>query len=168
MSLYMSPATGEPPEILRYVTLLHERELNEDEQTVLDVHEEWLIANRTADTDWCRANMTADGVFCNTNGSRYLGAEHWCQLWDEYRAHIKGDRRTQGEPPLLISTDVDVTVEGDVAWVTGRNKFYGKFDGERLPEDARTTEIYRRVDGAWKMVHGHWSWGSPGGPAGGV
>ena len=107
-------------------------------------------------------------ILFNTNGSVYVGVEHWCELWDYYRDHIKGDRRTQGEPPRFESVDPRVTVSGDAAWVLYRLRMIGKLDGEPLPEQSRGTEIYERIDGEWVMVHGHWSIGEPGGPAGGL
>jgi ketosteroid isomerase-like protein len=141
------------------------------EEEILNIHLGYVLANRTGDTAWCRANMAGgdDGVILyNTNGSNYIGVEHWCNLWDYYKDHIKGDRRTKGEPPLFESSQRRITVSDDAAWVTYRMRMVGKLDGVEMPEDARGTEIYQRIDGEWRMVHGHWSIGGPGGPAGGV
>lgn len=141
------------------------------EEEILKLHLDFIVANRTGDTAWCRANMAGGdegAILFNTNGSNYIGVEHWCRLWDFYREHIKGDQRTGGEPPLFEGHNQRVTVNGDSAWVTYRLKMIGRIYGEPLPEDARGTEIYQKIDGEWKMVHGHWSIGSPGEVQGGV
>jgi ketosteroid isomerase-like protein len=141
------------------------------EEELLEIHQRYVVANRTGDTAWCRANMAGgeDGVVLfNTNGSNYVGVDHWCNLWEYYQKHITGDSRTKGEPPLFESIDPKVTVVGDAAWITYRLRMVGKLDGEKMPESARGTEIYRNIDDQWQMVHGHWSIGEAGGPAGGL
>ena len=88
-----------------------------DEEQLLQLHLDWVQANRTGDTAWCRANMRSgpDQIrLFNTNGSEYLGVEHWCDLWDIYRDRIKGDR-VKKEPPLFESVDPKIEVCGTVA-----------------------------------------------------
>jgi ketosteroid isomerase-like protein len=141
-----------------------------DEAEVLRMHQDFVTANRTGDTAWCRANMAPGEMgitLFNTNGSTYQGVEHWCELWDYYRHHIKGDR-VKKEPPLFESVDPVVTVNGDAAWVIYRLRMAGTLDEEMLPPMARGTEIWRREGDRWVLVHGHWSVGGPGGPAGGL
>ena len=70
--------------------------------------------------------------------------------------------------PLHITPGAKVTVVGDAAWITYRLRMVGKLDGEKMPESARGPEIYQNIDDQWQMVHGHWSIGEAGGPAGGL
>jgi hypothetical protein len=42
-----------------------------------------------------------------------------------------------------------------------------KLDDVPVPEQARGTEIYQRLNGVWTMVHAHFSIGESGGPMGG-
>lgn len=138
-----------------------------DEEQVLQLHHEWVAANRIGDTAWCRANMRGgpEGVHLfNTNGSEYIGVEHWCNLWDIYRTRIKGDR-VKKEPPIFESVDPIVEVSGDIAWVSSWFRAKADVQGKPLPELSRATEIWKRTDDGWKMVHGHWSFGGPGAPA---
>jgi ketosteroid isomerase-like protein len=140
-----------------------------DEEQILQLHLDWVQANRTGDTAWCRANMRSgpDGIrLFNTNGSEYVGVEHWCSLWDIYRTRIKGDR-VKKEPPLFESVDPHIEICGDIAWVTSWFRAKADVQGKPLPELSRATEIWMRTDDGWKMVHGHWSFGGPGAPANG-
>lgn len=140
-----------------------------DQEQVLELHREWVAANMIGDTTWCRANMAGgdDGVrLFNTNGSEYIGVEHWCALWDVYRHRIKGDRVAK-RPPIFESVDPVVRVHGDIAWVTSWFRAQADVEGVPLPELCRATEIWERSEGGWKMVHGHWSFGGPGAPADG-
>lgn len=140
-----------------------------DEELILELHLDWVKANRTGDTAWCRANMADDGEpirLFNTNGSEYVGVEHWCSLWDVYRTRIKGDRETK-EPPIFESVDPHIHISGDIAWVTSWFRAQADVQGKPLPELSRATEIWKRTDDGWKMVHGHWSFGGPGAPADG-
>lgn len=140
-----------------------------EEQELLGLHHEWVRANRTGDTGWCRQHMRSgdQGVrLFNTNGSEYLGVEHWCSLWDVYRTVIKGDR-TANEPPQFSSEEIDVHARGDVAWVTYWIRAKADLPDRPLPELSRGTEVWERVDGSWRMVHGHWSFGGPGATASG-
>lgn len=133
-------------------------------------HTDFMVANRTGDTAWCRAHFVPGDdaiVLFNTNGSAYHGVEHWCALWDYYRDHIKGDRRTGGEPPLFQDLDTRYTIVGDAAWVVYRMRMVAKLDGQPVPEQARGTEIYQYADGEWKLAHAHFSIGESGGPANG-
>jgi ketosteroid isomerase-like protein len=43
----------------------------------------------------------------------------------------------------------------DVAYTIGTERFEGKVGGEQLHGEWRATNIYRREDGAWKIVHHH-------------
>lgn len=156
--------------------LLWQTDLTPEEREIYDLHVEWLLANRTADTGYCRRRFAADTIQFNTNGSVYRGVEHWCSLWDFYRDKLVGDRRTGGQPPLCTSHDVVVRVVGDVAWVSyrltslvrWRSEEYENPWGEAVPALGRGTEVYERRDGRWQMVHGHYSKGEPGHDAGGL
>jgi ketosteroid isomerase-like protein len=48
-----------------------------------------------------------------------------------------------------------VSVEGDVGWVTA--EFLLEADGLAQPFVGRSTEIWARRDGEWRLVHAHWS-----------
>lgn len=60
---------------------------------------------------------------------------------------------------------IDPTVQryGDVALLTFNLVNYGKVSGQPETILARwnSTEVYRRIDGQWKIVHSHWSFTKP-------
>ena len=52
---------------------------------------------------------------------------------------------------------------GDVALLTFNLVNYGKISGQQETTLARwnATQVYRRIDGEWKIVHSHWSYTKP-------
>ena len=52
---------------------------------------------------------------------------------------------------------LQMNADGDIAFWTGfqRSKVKMKGKDEAMPFDLRITELYRREDGAWKLVHRH-------------
>lgn len=46
-------------------------------------------------------------------------------------------------------------VIGDIAWVTGRGRNTGAFNGQPMAADEYITDIYRKVDGAWRCMLTH-------------
>jgi uncharacterized protein (TIGR02246 family) len=57
-----------------------------------------------------------------------------------------------------VADDVDIHVQGDVAWAEGRGRFTKAGGGER---PVRMTGVFVREDGQWKMVQSHASIGVP-------
>jgi len=58
----------------------------------------------------------------------------------------------------VVADDVDIHVEGDVAWAEGHGRFMRAGGGER---SARMTWVLVREDGQWKFVQSHASIGAP-------
>lgn len=57
-----------------------------------------------------------------------------------------------------------VQVDGDVAVLTFNLVNYGKPSGsaeERVLARWNATEVYRATDGAWRIIHTHWSFTQP-------
>lgn len=52
----------------------------------------------------------------------------------------------------VVADDLDVHVQGDVAWVEGRGRFTNRSGGER---PARMTGVLVREHGRWAMVQSH-------------
>jgi ketosteroid isomerase-like protein len=57
-----------------------------------------------------------------------------------------------------VADDIDIHVQGDVAWVEGRGRFTRAGGGER---PVRMTGVFVREDGQWKVVQSHASIGVP-------
>jgi uncharacterized protein (TIGR02246 family) len=61
------------------------------------------------------------------------------------------------DPPLEYEVhDLDISVDGDVAFARCLNRFGGtKKDGRRVLNSLRSTFGLRKIDGQWKVVHEH-------------
>lgn len=131
------------------------------ENEILELHERFMRACDVGDTDFLRENVRGgpDGLtWFNLNQSNYFGVDHICSLWDLLRA--------SGTPGgRIVNDDRDVRAEvcGDVAWVVYGLHLRADFgDLGAVDHEARTTEIWQRCDGAWKLVHFHCSDWKPG------
>jgi uncharacterized protein (TIGR02246 family) len=71
--------------------------------------------------------------------------------------------------PRYELIDPRVQAHGDVAVLTFNVVNYGKVDGaERELGRWNSTEVYRRTDRAWRIIHAHWSRTQPQPPAPGT
>jgi uncharacterized protein (TIGR02246 family) len=61
------------------------------------------------------------------------------------------------DPPLEYEVhDLDISVDGDIAFARCLNRFGGtKKDGRRVLNSLRSTFGLRKIDGQWKVVHEH-------------
>ncbi|MGB5252109.1 MAG: nuclear transport factor 2 family protein, partial [Sedimenticolaceae bacterium] len=59
-------------------------------------------------------------------------------------------------PILVDAADVDLVVDEAIAWTTALNRMRGvKTDGSQVDLWFRTTMCFRKIEGAWKIVHDH-------------
>jgi ketosteroid isomerase-like protein len=63
-----------------------------------------------------------------------------------------------GDDIHAVADDVDIHIQGDVAWAEGRGRFTRAGGGER---PVRMTCVLVREDGQWKVVQSHASIGVP-------
>ena len=63
-----------------------------------------------------------------------------------------------GDDIRAVADDIDVHVQGDIAWVVGRGRFT-RADGAERP--VRITGVLVREGGQWKLVQSHASIGVP-------
>ena len=63
-----------------------------------------------------------------------------------------------GDDIRAVADDIDIHVQGDIAWVEGRGRFTHAGGGER---PVRMTGVFVREDGQWKVVQSHASIGVP-------
>jgi len=95
---------------------------------------------------WSRNDpVTVLGAWKNANGQAEL---------DELFAHLAASfsNCTSFELELL-----EAEVLGDVAYTVGFEHTSASVDGEQRAYTLRVTQIYRREDGEWKVVHRHGS-----------
>ena len=128
-----------------------------DEEVIRELHDGFVAANRTGETEFLRAYMVQgpdELLWYNLNSSNYHGLDHICELWDFLRALIQSSTGSAVVEPR----DEQVTVIGDAAVVTYLLHFEADLGSlGNLNQEARSTEVWQRIDGTWKMIHFHCS-----------
>ena len=74
--------------------------------------------------------------------------------WDAVRGSWEGAAQAFDGGGIEVS-DLEVSVLGDVAYTTGIEHVDATLGGKSLHFDIRATNIFRREDGEWKIVHHH-------------
>jgi ketosteroid isomerase-like protein len=112
--------------------------------------EELVKAVRTKDLDAIRTLYAPDLVSFDVGPLlRYIGADNKRRAWQEGFAAFPG---TVG----YEVRDLSVTTQGELAFVHSLN--YSSFtapDGRTIGLWVRWTACFRRIDGAWLIVHDH-------------
>ena len=136
----------------------------EDQARVSAQHQAYLDANAVVDWEKLPAlfSGSADATYFNLNGHTYDGREHWTKLWKYYK-----ERLAVG---VWVPFDLKGTISGDLAVVWCHRKTTLAWVGsEPVPEDhrnqpkefvSRSTMVFRREGGDWRVVHVHFSPGS--------
>ena len=144
-----------------------------ERKNLLDLHEQYLVANGKFDWPgiepiWSEA---PHATFFNLNGHTYNGARHWSRLWDFYGKNVKGSYWTP--------YDIGGEIMGDMAVVWCHRKCTREWTGTtaKPPRDlhyqnqefmSRSTIVFHKEKGTWRVVHAHFSEGGVGDRPGGV
>jgi ketosteroid isomerase-like protein len=86
-----------------------------------------------------------------------LGHEHgFDQIKQNVYTHLMGETFSERK---LTPHDISVHVYGDVAWAEFYWDFNAKFrkDGQPITTHGRETQIYRKMQGNWRIIHVHYS-----------
>ena len=89
----------------------------------------------------------------------------WCLLsgWDAVRQSWDAIFRDSSEMRFSIS-DVDVHVDGDLAWVTCGENILSQARGQIAVTTLLATNMFERRGSDWLMIHHHASHTMPAGP----
>jgi ketosteroid isomerase-like protein len=135
-----------------------------DREAVLKQHAAYLEANATFDVDRLQSIWSGvpEASFFNLNGHTYVGRDHWSQLWRYYKQHMQ-----TGE---WIPFDMRGFISGDLAVVWCHRKTQIRWTGRDPRPDnnrhkdkdfiSRSTMVFHRENGEWRVVHTHFSEGS--------
>ena len=129
-------------------------ELSTDEKEVWELHRGFVEANKTGHHPFLEAHMAPGDtlLWYNLNQSNYHGVDHIVELWKMLAAVM------QGKTAKCETRDDKVSVVGDVALVTYLLDFSADFGAlGKFVQEARTTEVWQKMDGEWKMIHFHCS-----------
>jgi ketosteroid isomerase-like protein len=144
----------------------------EDRQAILALHERYIDVNTRFDWDNLQPIFSAapEATFFNLNGHTYKGRAQWTRLWQFYSGQV---RSTYWTP-----YDIGGVVTGDLAVVWCHRKTRRQWVGaEPPPRDlhyddsefiSRSTMVFRREDGVWRVVHAHFSPADMGPRPGGI
>jgi ketosteroid isomerase-like protein len=86
-----------------------------------------------------------------------MGHEHGLQqIKENLYKHLMGDTFSQRR---LSIHDISANVYGDAAWAEFYWDFAAKFrkDGSPITTHGRETQVYRKEQGHWRLVHVHYS-----------
>ncbi len=86
-----------------------------------------------------------------------LGHEHGLeQIQQNVYKHLMDDNFSERK---LTPRDISVHVYGDAAWAEFYWDFAAKFrkDGSPITSHGRETQVYRKEQGRWRLVHVHYS-----------
>src|SRR6266516_4162091 len=111
-----------------------------------------------------------EALFFNLNGHTYRGREHWFRLWKFYGQNVASSYWTPFDIGGVVSDEVAVV------WCHRRTK--RKWTGAAPPPQdihyggeefvTRSTMVFRKEAGDWRVVHAHFSQASSGERPGGV
>jgi ketosteroid isomerase-like protein len=86
-----------------------------------------------------------------------LGHEHgFDQIKQNVYKRLMGDTFSERK---LTPRDITIHVYGDAAWAEFYWDFNAKFrkDGQAITTHGRETQIYRKIQGTWRIIHVHYS-----------
>lgn len=115
------------------------------------VLDQLLQAQNAGDAERVRSMLSErpDAVHIGTD------AEEW---WTSKQVADAVAAVAGGDGVQAVADDIDIHVQGDVAWAEGRGRFTNASGGER---PLRLTGVLIREDGQWKVAQSHASIGVP-------
>lgn len=129
--------------------------VTDDEKLVYELHRGFVAANRVGDHTFLEAHMVPgakDLTWFNLNESNYIGVDHIVELW-KFLAKVSG-----GVEAKVEVVEEKMEVIGDMAYVTYMLDFAADFGNlGTFVQVARSTEVWKKVDGDWVMAHFHCS-----------
>ena len=144
----------------------------DDHQRLLQLHADYIDVNARFDWDGLEPIWSAapEATFFNLNGHTYRGRDHWIRLWKFYGQNVQSSYWTP--------YDIGGVVSADQAVIWCHRSTQRTWTGaEPPPVDlhydgttfvTRSTMVFRKEDGDWRVVHVHFSEASGGERPGGV
>lgn len=115
------------------------------EQAIIDLETTALQRWAQGDPDGFLHLYSPDVMYFDPfHEHRLDGLEALTELYNSIRGQVRLDRFDMIDPKVVIS--------GDIALLT----FNFRSVGDQVNK-WNATEVYRRTDGAWRIIHSHWS-----------
>lgn len=132
-----------------------------DRTRVAEQHQNYLEANAIFDWEWLQDVYSGSdyATYFNLNGHVYNGRAHWTELWKYYKPRL--------ETGYWTPYDMTGVMSGDLATVWCLRKTRSKWVSSEPsvnPESqkgdetiSRSTMVFEKKDGDWRVVHVHFS-----------
>jgi len=141
-----------------------------DRQRLMQRMHDYLDAN--AGFDWEKLqdiwSGAPEGVFFNLNGHTYRGREHWTRLWQYYKDNVASGYWQPFDIGGVVTDDLAVIWchrHTHSTWVGTDPQPSRPYDKDFI---SRSTMVFRKEDGDWRVVHVHFSPASEAPRPGGV
>jgi hypothetical protein len=144
----------------------------DDRKRIMQLHADYIDVN--ARFDWRKLepiwSPAPEATFFNLNGHTYNGRDHWIRLWKFYGQNVNSSYWTPFDIGGIVSDDMATL------WCHRRTRRNWTGDAPP-PEDihydgqafiTRSTMVFRKEGGEWRVVHAHFSEASAADRPGGV
>jgi len=120
--------------------------LGEPRQAIDKGNAQWIEAWDKADAGLIASLFANDGVLLGRNGKFFKGEE-------QILGHMKPVLESAGKGVKATVTTVDLWLDNDTAYETGRYSYSYQENGKPVKEEGRYVTIWKRQsDGAWKIA----------------
>ena len=127
-----------------------------DPETIVGLERAALDRWGKGDPDGYLNIMASDVTYFDpTTDARVDGKERLKTLFDAIRGKISIERAEFLNPTVVAKGDVAILTFN---LISHGGQFAG---GPKIDARWNCTEVYRRIDGAWKISHSHWSFTKP-------
>ena len=121
-------------------------ELTAVRQAIDKGNAQWIEAWDKADASLIAALFAEDGVLLGRNGKFFKGPQ---QIFERQKTVMEG----AGKGVKATVTTVDLWLDGDMAYETGKYSYKFQEKGQPVTEEGRYVTIWKRQsDGSWKIV----------------
>lgn len=143
-----------------------------DHAAILELHERYIDVNTRFDWRTLEPlfSPAPEATYFNLNGHTYNGRDHWIALWKFYGQNVQSSYWTP--------YDIGGVVDGNIAVVWCHRKTRRQWTGSTPPPRdlhydntefvSRSTMVFRKEEGTWRVVHAHFSPADGGARPGGV
>jgi|ERR1700704_2692760 hypothetical protein len=132
-----------------------------DRKRLLQRLEEYIVANGHFDWEALQPiwSTLPEATFYNLNGHTYNGAEHWRRLWAFYKQNVEGSYWTPFDIGGVVTGEMAVIWchrDSNRRWVgTDRPPREIHYKGDKFL--TRSTMVFHKEAGNWRVVHAHFS-----------
>jgi hypothetical protein len=143
-----------------------------DRKKLLQLLDDYIVANWHIEWEELKPiwSELPEATFFNLNGHTYHGAEHWRRLWAFYKQNVKGSYWTPFDIGGVITDQMAVIWchrDCHRNWVgTDRPPREIHYEGDKFL--SRSTMVFHKEGGDWRVVHAHFSVGDSGARPGGI